>query len=54
MQEKFNYLYDLIVYVTNNYSSMPDEFRKKFPEALCVNLRLLISDIAIIFENYEK
>ena len=47
-------LYDLIVYVTNNYSSMPQEFREKFPEGTCVNLRLAVSDILSVFENYEK
>ena len=51
MIEKF---YDLIVYVTDNYSSMPQEFREKFPEGTCVNLRLDVFNILSDFENYEK
>lgn len=47
-------LYDLICYVTNNYSSMPDEFKKKFPEADCVEMRLAVSDLDDFIENYEK
>ena len=45
----FSKLYDLIVYVTNNYSSMPSEFKQAFPEKDCVKLRLFVSNI----ENFE-
>ena len=42
----FKFLYDLVVYCTNNYSSMPDSFKKSFPEERCVNARLWLSSIA--------
>lgn len=32
-------LYDLLVYVTNNYSQMPDEFKSRFSEGRCVWMR---------------
>ena len=49
----FKDLYDLIVYVTNNYSSMPADFKKKFSEGTCVRLRLGVSAIDSTLENYE-
>lgn len=32
-----NFLYDVFVWITCNYSQMPDEFKEKFPETACVN-----------------
>ena len=42
----FDKLYDLIVYVTNNYSDMPSGFKSAFPEKDCVKMRLFVSNIA--------
>ena len=50
----FDKLYDLMVYVTNNYSKMPKEFREAFPESVCVKLRLALSNITDSLEDYEK
>lgn len=50
----FDKLYDLIVYVTNNYSKMPQEFKSAFPEAVCVKLRLFVSNIVNFEWNDEK
>ena len=50
----FKRLYALVVYVTNNYSSMPDEFREKFSESECVRLRLSVSSIDSAIENFES
>lgn len=54
MKEKFYQLYDMVVYITNNYSKMPDEFKSKFPEKDIVSSRLFISDITNLFDDYEK
>lgn len=32
-------LYDLLVYLTTNYSSMPSDFQVRFSESACVVLR---------------
>lgn len=54
------FLYDVFVYVTNNYSQLPDSFRSSFPEENCINARLFLSDFAQSnsdinqeFKNYE-
>ena len=47
-------LYDLVVYITNNYSSMPEEFKIMFPEAICVKLRLFVSNLEDLFNDDEK
>ena len=54
------FLYDLLVWLTNNYSQMPDSFKKSFPEARCVEARLYLSSFAQsdselneIFKDYE-
>ena len=36
----FKFLYDLLVWITNNYSKMPSDFQKRFPENFCVRGRL--------------
>ena len=50
----FEKLYELMVFLTNNYSSMPEEFKREFPEATCVNLRLGVSTIDSVIENFEN
>ena len=50
----FDKLYDLIVYVTNNYSKMPKEFRDAFPEDICVKCRIFVSNIVNFEWNDEK
>ena len=54
------FLYDLLVWLTNNYSQLPDSFKKSFPEPRCVDARLFLSSIAQsdselneIFKDYE-
>ena len=49
----FGRLYALIVYVTNNYSSMPDDFKRQFSEGECVRLRISVSSIDSAIENFE-
>lgn len=56
----FKFLYDVFVFITNNYSQLPDGFKKSFPEEKCVNARLFLSGIAVAdselnedFEDYE-
>lgn len=50
----FDSLYDLVVYITNNYSKMPKEFKDAFPEADCVKMRLFVSQIVNFTWNDEK
>lgn len=50
------YLYDLVVYLTTNYSLLPDSFRARFSEKDLVNLRIGISDLfnaSKDFDDYE-
>ena len=39
------FFYDLMVFIATNYSQMPDVFKKRFPEEMCVNARLVMFDI---------
>ena len=50
----FGRLYDLVVYLTNNYSQMPEEFKREFPEAECVRLRLSVSSMFNAIETFES
>lgn len=50
----FGRLYDLIVYVTNNYSAMPEEFKSKFSEGECVRLRLSVSSMFNAVQSFES
>lgn len=53
----FGRLYDLIVFLTNNYSQMPEDFKREFPEEECVRMRLSVSSLFITSEtikDYEK
>lgn len=56
----FKFLYDVFVWITSNYSEMPESFRNKFPEDDCLNGRLFLSDVTqadsdfnINFKKYE-
>lgn len=56
----FKFLYDVFVWITSNYSSLPDSFKKSFPEHCCVDARLFLSsfsqadsDINESFKDYE-
>ena len=40
------FLYDVFVWLTNNYHSMPDSFKKSFPETNLVEGRLFLSNFA--------
>ena len=42
----FKFLYDVFVWITQNYSQLPDYFKKSFPEAMCVEGRLFLSNFA--------
>ena len=44
-------LYDLLVYLTCNYSQMPQEFKDRFPEADCVRMRQDLYNSLSINEN---
>ena len=46
----FKLLYDLLIYVTENYSSMPDGFKKRFSEAFLIRARLQVGTI----NNYNE
>lgn len=41
----FKFLYDVLVWLTQHYSELPESFRKSFPECRCVDARLFLSDI---------
>ena len=54
------FLYDLMVYLTVNYSSLPDVLKKRFSEESFVNARIFLSDFVnrnsdfnIKFKRYE-
>ena len=49
----FEKLYDLMVYLTTNYSSMPKEFKNEFPEKDCVLLRQIVFNI-ISFDSTDE
>lgn len=56
----FKFLYDVFVWITNNYSQLPDSFKKSFPERICVEGRIFLSnfaqsdsDLNEIFKDYE-
>lgn len=42
----FMFLYDVFVWLTNNYNSMPDSFKKSFPEPNLIEGRLFLSNFA--------
>ena len=44
-------LYDLLVYLTCNYSQMPNEFKARFPEADCVRMRQDLFNVLSVNEN---
>ena len=46
----FKFIYDLLVFLTCNYSAMPENFKKKFPEEYLIKSRLNFGSI-INFEN---
>lgn len=51
------FFYDLLVYLTKNYSSFSDDFKKLFPEDRLVNARQVCWDLfnsdSIDFGDYE-
>lgn len=47
-------LYDLLVYLTTNYSRMPMEFQNRFSETCCVLLRQDLFNALDNEENYGK
>lgn len=54
------FLYDLMVYMTVNYSTLPDVLKKRFPEQSFVNARIFLSDFVncdsdfnIQYKRYE-
>ena len=44
-------LYDLLVYLTCNYSQMSQEFKVRFPEADCVRMRQDLFNVLSVSEN---
>lgn len=49
----FRLLYDLVVFLSNNYSKMPDEFKDRFPEHFLVRARLDVGSVKSIIQNYS-
>ena len=52
----FRFIYDLLVYLTCNFSKMPDEFKKRFQEDYLVKSRINIGSINNFeddFSDYE-
>ena len=51
------FFYDLMVFLTKNYSSMSDDFKKLFPEERLVNARQVCWDLfnsdSTDFADYE-
>lgn len=51
------YFYDLLVYLTSNYSLMPDSFKARFSEERLVNARQITFDLYDAqtndFDDYE-
>lgn len=45
------FFYDLLVYLTKNYSSFSDDFKKKFPQARLLNARQFCWDLFISDKN---
>lgn len=46
-------LYDLLVFITCNYSSMNDDFKSQFPEGSCVSMRQGLFNVLSDFESHE-
>lgn len=46
-------LYDLLVFITCNYSKMSDDFRSQFPEGSCVSMRQGLFNALSDFESHE-
>ena len=44
-------LYDLLVYLTCNYSQMPQEFKDRFPEVDCIRMRQDLFNVISAKEN---
>lgn len=56
LSSMFRFLFDVLVYLTNNYSMMPESFRSRFQEKDLVNARLGVDDIVTCdkdFKDYE-
>lgn len=53
----FNFLYDLFVFLTTNYSSMPESFKSRFPESKIVTGRIFFHDCyennSMLHENFD-
>ena len=39
------FLRDLVIWLSNHYSQLPDEFKKQFPEEMLVNARSYMYDV---------
>lgn len=49
----FQLIYDLLVYLTNNYSKMPADFKKRFSETFLIRSRIDIGSINASLQNYS-
>ena len=56
----FRFLYDVFIYLTSNYSKLPEDFQRRFPEHYLVNARIFLHDcvssgqsISKDFDDYE-
>lgn len=48
----FQFIYDVLVWLSTNYSQMPDDFRERFPEKFFVRLRLDIGSFIANLQNW--
>lgn len=46
-------LYDLLVFITCNYSKMSDDFKSQFPEGNCVSMRQGLFNVLSDFDCHE-
>lgn len=46
----FKFIYDVLVFITNNYSEMPDSFKRKFSEVLLGRARRVLTSPNVLDE----
>lgn len=49
----FQLIYDVLVYLTNNYSSLPDAFKKRFQEEYLIRARLQIGSFVVFTKDWS-
>lgn len=49
----FQFLYDVLVWLSTHYSQMPEDFRERFPEKFFVRSRLDIGSFNANMQNWS-